>query len=316
MMTLYLPELTELPTPPYGKTGWPWMAASTDVPSQTPAGNAWPRISVVTPSYNQAEFLEATIRSVLLQGYPELEYIILDGGSTDASLEIIERYRPWLSSAVIERDEGQYDAINKGFRTATGDVLTWINSDDMFTPNSFWAVGGIFADLRPEVEWITGVPSMWDRFGNGATVLQRPILNRELIRLGAYDGVTLNFIQQEGTFWSRDLWQRAGGCLDTSLSLAADYELWCRFADYAPLHGVSAVLAGNRRHPDQKTQRAMLAYMHDMQRCRLRRKWSRVERNWLARGLKRRLARLIYRWGRTDPMVVYAPGELRWEIIR
>jgi glycosyltransferase involved in cell wall biosynthesis len=315
MPTLSLPELTELPAPPSGKTGWPWTAASTELPRLTPGGNAWPRITVVTPSYNQAEYLEATIRSVLLQGYPNLEYIIVDGGSTDGSQEVIARYRPWFSQAIVEPDEGQYDAINKGFAVSTGDVLSWINSDDMFAPNAFWAVGGIFADLRAELQWITGVPSMWDRFGNGATVLPRPRLNRQLVRLGAYDGVTLNFLQQEGTFWSRELWERSGGHLDTTLSLAADYELWCRFADHASLYGVSAVLAGNRRHAEQQSQRAMHTYMYEMELCRLRRPWRAAERNWLARGIKRRVARLLYRWSRRENLVVYAPGELRWEII-
>jgi hypothetical protein len=133
--------------------------------------------------------------------------------------------------------------------------------------------------------------------------------------MGAYDGVTLNFIQQEGTFWKRDLWDRSGGYVDTSFSLAADYELWCRLADHAPLYGVSAVLAGFRRHSAQKTGNSMLAYMHEMDGCRAWRPWGITERHWLSRGIKRRFARLVYRLSRRQNLVVYDPGALRWAII-
>jgi hypothetical protein len=146
-------------------------------------------------------------------------------------------------------------------------------------------------------------------------VLPRPKLDRRLLRLGAYDGVTLNFIQQEGTFWSRRLWQRSGGWLDTSLALAGDYELWCRLADHAELYGVSAVLAGNRRHPQQKTAHSMLAYMHEMGVCRTARHWGVTEKHWLTRGIKRRLARLLYRVGREQHLVVYDPSAQRWIIL-
>jgi glycosyltransferase involved in cell wall biosynthesis len=312
---LCIADLTELPAPPRGKMGWPWTAVGAQLPPTTPGGTCWPRITVVTPSYNQADFLEATIRSVLLQGYPDLEYIVIDGGSSDGSQAIIERYRPWLSHVISEPDDGQYAAINKGFAASSGHVLTWLNSDDMYTPNSFWAVGGVFADLSHTVHWITGVPAMWDQYGNMGTVLPRPRLNQFLLRMGAYDGVTLNFIQQEGTFWSRRLWERAGGCVNTAFKLAADYELWCRLADHAPLYGVSAVLAGFRRHSGQKTEHAMLAYMREMDACRARRRWGFTERYRLAQGLKRRLARLLYRCSGERNLVVYAPGEMRWELL-
>jgi glycosyltransferase involved in cell wall biosynthesis len=314
-LTQPIPNLNDLPPAPAGKSGWPWTVASTQLPSATPGGRSWPRITVVTPSYNQADFIEATIRSVLLQGYPELEYIIIDGGSTDGSREIIDCYRPWLSYAVSEPDDGQYAAINKGFAQSTGSILSWLNSDDMYMPNGFWAVGGAFADLSGKVTWVTGIPAMTDRYGNLATVLPRPRLSQLLLRIGAYDGVTLNFIQQEGTFWSRALWERAGAHLDSTFDLAADYDLWCRFADHAPLYGVSAVLAAFRRHAHQKTGHSMLAYTRQMERCRAGRKWGSTERHWLARGLKRRLARLIYRLGRDENLVVYSPSDLRWEII-
>jgi Glycosyl transferase family 2 len=308
------PSLAELPSAPTHKTGWPWTAESARLPAATATGLAWPRLTVVMPSYNQATFLEAAIRSVLLQGYPNLEYIVVDGGSTDGSLEILRKYVPWLNCVISEPDGGQYDAINKGFKLSTGTVMTWLNSDDMCAPNSLWAVGSIFGELRDVVHWITGLPAMWDRDDHLGLVLPRPNLSRRLLRLGAYDGVTLNFIQQEGTFWSRDLWLRSGAALDTSLQLAADYELWCRLADHAQLYGTSVVLAGSRRHPDQKTAHAMQIYMAEMAQCRAARPWRWTEQHWLARGIKRRLARLACRADQSNNRVLYDPSRMCWTI--
>jgi glycosyltransferase involved in cell wall biosynthesis len=308
------PGLADLPPPPDGKTGWPWTAESTRLPSTTPGGLAWPRLTVVTPSFNQAEFLEATLRSVLLQGYPNLEYVVVDGGSGDASVDIIDRYRPWLSYAISEPDAGQYFAINHGFGVSNGAVMTWLNSDDMCAPNALWAVGRIFAELGDRVDWLTGLPAMWDRDGNLGLVLPRPRLNRQLMRVGAYDGLTLNFIQQEGTFWTRALWQHAGGGLDTSLALAADYELWCRFADHAQLYSASLVLAGSRRHPLQATARAMTRYTRDMEHTRARRPWAWTERHRLLRGVKRRVARGVALFDSSQFQVIFDPGEMRWTI--
>ena len=129
-------KLDELPAPPSGKTGWPWTEESRRLPSHMPDGSPWPRISIVTPSFNQGQFIEETIRSVLLQGYPELEYLIVDGGSTDGTVEIVKQYSPWLSYWVSERDAGQSDAINRGLNKASGVFATWINSDDLLCKNA------------------------------------------------------------------------------------------------------------------------------------------------------------------------------------
>jgi glycosyltransferase involved in cell wall biosynthesis len=264
------------------------------------------------PSYNQAAFLEAAIRSVLLQGYPNLEYIIVDGASTDGSVEIIEKYRPWLSYAVSEPDDGHYFALNNGFSLSTGAVMTWLNSDDMFALNSLWAVGSIFSELGDMVHWITGIPAMWDRDDNLGLLLTRPKLNRRLLRLGSYDGLTLNFIQQEGTFWSRELWERSGGYVDTSFAFAADFQLWCRLAEHAQLYGASVVLAGSRRHSEQRT--VPVKYTAEMGAYRSSAPWGWTERYWLMRGIKRRLARSVCRVDRGHHLVMYDPSEMRWAI--
>lgn len=144
--------LDDLPAPPPGKTGWPWTigsAASAPVPR---GGERWPRISIVTPSYQQGQFLEETLRSVLLQQYPDLEYLVIDGGSTDGTAEVLARYRPWLDHVVSEADRGQSHAINKGLARATGALIGWQNSDDFYAPGALGRAAEAWLQLgRPEV---------------------------------------------------------------------------------------------------------------------------------------------------------------------
>lgn len=139
-------RLADLPPPPPDKFGWPWTEAP--VPVFT-SGERLPSISIITPSYQQSAFLEETIRSVLLQGYPSIEYIVIDGGSTDGSVEILQKYESWLRYWVSERDDGQSDAINKGLARATGEIINWLNSDDFYRPGALLAIGRAFAAGEP-----------------------------------------------------------------------------------------------------------------------------------------------------------------------
>ncbi len=173
-MVAIMSMLAQLPSPPPGKTGWPWTKESVPVPAVMPDSKQWPKISIVTPSYNQGQYLEETIRSVLLQGYPNLEYIVIDGGSTDKSVEIIKKYEPWLTYWVSEKDNGQADAINKGFRIATGDVIAWQNSDDYYYPNVFKAIG-ISVAKNPSIDICHGITLVID---NNGRVLRR-VFNEE-----------------------------------------------------------------------------------------------------------------------------------------
>ena len=136
--------LKQLPAPPEGKIGFPW---NEEPPPQYSAENL-PKISIITPSFNQGQFIEETIRSVLLQGYSNLEYIIIDGGSTDDTLEIIEKYSDFITYWISEPDEGQSHAINKGLAKATGEVFNWLNSDDYYLPNALLSLGQYFADHK------------------------------------------------------------------------------------------------------------------------------------------------------------------------
>lgn len=218
-----------------------------------PTGNAgqlmttageWPKISLVTPVFNSARYLEATIRSVLSQEYPNLEYIILDGGSTDDSVEIIRKYESQLHAWVSEPDRGMYDAINKGFARSSGELMGWISATDLLHAGSLFVVGGVFRQF-PEVEWITGRPTGFNDDGMAVEVLKL----RQWSRIPFLAGAN-RYIQQESTFWRRSLWDRAGGRVDDSRRKASDFELWVRFFRYAKLYPVDALIGGFRSHPD------------------------------------------------------------------
>ena len=214
----------------------------------------WPKISVITPSFNQGEYLEQTICSVLEQGYPNLEYIIIDGGSTDCSVEIIKKYEHSLTYWVSEEDRGQYHAINKGFSVSTGEVMLWINSDDLLVAGSLETIGSIFNQFRGMVQWITGVPAYADKNGMVCKVFNTFRYHRNLLRFGCYEGRAINWIMQECTAWTRDLWNSIGARLDENLNYAADFKLWCDFSQHAQLYWVSTVLGCNRQHTGQKTE--------------------------------------------------------------
>lgn len=213
-----------------------------------------PRFSIVTPSFNQGEFLEETICSVLDQAYPDLEYVVMDGGSSDNSVEVIQRYAGHLTYWTSGKDSGHYDAIVKGFAYTSGDVMAWINSDDKYTPWAFSVVAEIFATF-PHIEWLTtAYPLVWDRHGRAVECSYRGGFDRRAFMRGAnlpqgrwHGGA---FIQQESTFWRRSLWERAGATIDNS-TIAGDFELWARFFGHAALHTVKAPLAGFRVHGDQ-----------------------------------------------------------------
>lgn len=199
-----------------------------------------PRISIVTVSFNQAAYLERTILSVLNQKYPDLEYIIIDGGSTDGSQDIIRKYENRLAYWVSEKDGGMYEGLQKGLSRCTGEVMAWINSDDIYHSNALYVVGSIFRDLQ-EVQWLQGMPTVIDE--NDRTVLVKNFRKWSRYNLFLHDE---EHIQQESCFWRSSLWEKAGAKLDTSLKYAGDYELWLRFFDHAPLHSVRTVLGAFR----------------------------------------------------------------------
>lgn len=221
-----------------------------------PNMKTFPKISIVTPSFNQAQFLEATIQSILSQNYPNLEYIIIDGGSTDGSVEIIKKYEKYVHFWCSEPDNGHYDALNKGFSRTTGEIMAWLNSDDMHCPWALRTVASIFSTC-PQVEWLTTLsPCIWDYHGFCEKVEHIAGYSKEAFLEGrclAWVPESLGWIQQESTFWRRSLWEKAGGYVSTDFALAGDFELWSRFYIHAELYGVPSPLGGFRYQHTQKT---------------------------------------------------------------
>lgn len=204
-----------------------------------------PKISIVTPSFNQADFLEETINSILSQNYPNLEYLIIDGGSSDKSVDIIKKYEKYLTYWISEPDNGHGNAINKGFSRSTGEIMGWLNSDDKYYPWTLRTVAEVFT-LFNDVKWLTGIASVYNEKG----VLEATYNWKK----NEYDFLTGNYkwIQQESTFWKRDLWDRAGAHIDESYKLMVDGELWSRFFKLEKHWHLNAVIGGFRKHSSNR----------------------------------------------------------------
>jgi glycosyltransferase involved in cell wall biosynthesis len=213
-----------------------------------------PKISVITPSYNQAQFLETTIRSVLNQRYPNLEYIIVDGGSTDNSVEIIKMYEKHLAWWVSEKDRGQSHAINKGFSRCTGELMCWLNSDDAFETGTLDYVASHFT-ANPSIDAVCGGVRFVD--AAGSTLMEVPgryDSRRQLIEF--WRGY---YIQQPSVFWRREVYDVLGG-LDERLHLTMDYDYWLKMSSRFHLVAVNRVLSRATMHPDQKTSDNWIGY--------------------------------------------------------
>jgi glycosyltransferase involved in cell wall biosynthesis len=205
---------------------------------------AWPRISIVTPVYNGKRYLEETIRSILDQGYPNLEYIIVNDGSTDGTVDIITKYEQYLACWVNQPNKGLYAALNAGFARSSGEIMGWINANDKLHTSGLFVVGEVFNKF-PEVEWITGRPTVFNEQGLTVKIQDLPHWSRRRFLAGAN-----RHIQQESTYWRRSLWEKAGGYLDTKYRAEGDFELWIRFFRQAQLYSVDALIGGWRFHAD------------------------------------------------------------------
>ena len=201
----------------------------------------YPKISIVTPSFNQAQFLEETILSVITQNYPNLEYVIIDGGSTDGSVGIIKKYEKHLTYWVSEQDNGHGDALNKGFAKSTGEIMAWINSDDKYYPYTFTTVAEIF-DKFGDIHWIQGKNSWIEKSGRLQDV------RFSLINIYSYLLNDYKWIQQESVFWRRSLWERSGAFINDGLDLMVDGELWSRFFLSDDIWNLDLVIGSFRSH--------------------------------------------------------------------
>ena len=241
---MHCPTLSELPPPPPGKTGWPWTEESPQLPDATPDGQPWPRVSIVTPSYNQGQFIEETIRSVLLQGYPHLEYAVIDGGSSDNTLDVLRRYQDHLYW-VSEPDRGQADAINKGLRMSQGEVLAYLNSDDTYLPGSIRLVASYFR-AHPDVGMVYGDCQVVDAQGKVLGLMRGHEFNLHRLIHRA------EIIPQQAAFWRREAVEQVGP-FDTGLQYSMDYDFFVRVGRAFLVVYIPQMLACFRMHGSSKT---------------------------------------------------------------
>lgn len=237
-------EVNTLPVVDNQKHGWPWIEDNKLISKDIYDRDVWPIISIVTPSFNQGQFLEETIRSVLLQGYPNLEYIIIDGGSTDGSIEIIKKYEPWISCWVSEEDDGQAAAINKGFNLASGEILAWLNSDDLYLKGTLHEIGRFFLHHK-DVDLVYG--------GCQKISSKGKILNIE--KATNYDFQKLlmhNIIAQPSAFFTKRFFSETGP-LNEKMRYCFDVELWVKGSLSFRYKNHPKIFSKFRYHDDSKT---------------------------------------------------------------
>jgi GT2 family glycosyltransferase len=202
-------------------------------------------VSIITPSFNQARYLEATIQSVLSQDYPRLEYIVIDGASTDGSVEIIKKHENRLAYWVSEKDKGQADAINKGLASANGDIVAWLNSDDYYLPNAISSAVKVF-DENPDVVMAYGNMLTVDEQGRTINVLKYKQLSLE-------DLLCFQIIGQPAVFFRREAYEKTGG-LDTTFHFLLDHHLWIRIAQLGKILHLPQTWAAARYHAEAKNR--------------------------------------------------------------
>lgn len=210
--------------------------------------NSYPKISVITPSFNQGKFLERTILSILNQNYPNLEYIIIDGGSTDNSVEIIKKYEKYISHWISEKDRGQVDAINKGLKLATGDLVAWQNSDDIYLPDVFFKVAKIYQKNK-EHDLFYGYVYLIDEDDKVINDFRFSKFN-----LNSFLYLAEFFCYNQSTFFKRELIQNYG-FLDERYQICFDYDFFIRLGKVAKFYLIREYIGCYRIHPNRKTEK-------------------------------------------------------------
>jgi glycosyltransferase involved in cell wall biosynthesis len=268
------------------------------------------RISIVTTTFNAMPYIVDTARSVLQSSYPDLEYVIIDAGSSDGTLEYLRGIQDSRVRLEIMKGSRPYEAVDWGFRHSTGDVLAWLNGDDLYYPGTISCVAKLFTEF-PDVEWITGLPSFVDAEGRCTMVAVLSSYPRRYIENGWFTECTLGSLIQESMFWRRGLYESAGG-LNLDYDLAADFELWTRFARRAPLVAVSTLLAAWRKHGTNRGLIGASAYLDDVKRATADLPRMNLFKTWLCRRMVTRQALRLAEWHRT-PWIYFSMTESRWK---
>lgn len=234
-------------------SGWPWLARGAAAPPTDPQ---WPKISLVTPSYNQAGYLEETLLSVLGQGYPNLEYVIMEDGSTDGSPKVLESYRNRFAEVVAGPNRGFGAVLNDGLQRTTGEIMAWLNSDDLYLPGALTTVASVFRDC-PEIDWVVGHSLFCNHESRPHATHVAVGFGKKLFFSGRYLGGHPSWggrwIPQESVFWRRRLWDKAGGRFLQERLQYGDFELWSRFWKHARICLIPVPLGVYRVHPETYT---------------------------------------------------------------
>lgn len=298
------PTLKTLVPPSDGQKGWPW-SESFDYSDSWVDHNSWPAISIVTPSFNQGKYLEATIRSVLLQDYPNLEFIIIDGGSNDNSLEIIRKYEPWLTSWTSEKDQGQSDAINKGMMRATGVLVNWLNSDDYYLPGALRKVALAYLQHGAQDCAIIGQCRWVDI--RGKILFEHLPRSVEPLSVAACGE---NWIPQPAGFFTRKAFWDSGG-LDLAEHYAMDFDLYVKMAKQAPFFRLDQCLAVALSHEEAKTNVRREKMLAAVRMIQLKNGYESIAKD----GLESDYRRLLNFERTTAPIrnnILYRTGKRLW----
>jgi glycosyltransferase involved in cell wall biosynthesis len=240
------PDITELPLPNTAKCGWPWTIGRGSLPSKLVDSQEWPTVSIIIPSFQQGRFIEETIRSILLQGYPRIEIIVIDGGSKDNTIDVLRKYSKWISYWVSEPDNGQSDALNKGLLRATGDVLGWQNSDDIYLPNAFInLIGPLIGEEKYSLSF--GNLFMIDEFGNYIREQKYTKFSKKCL---IFEGLN---ISNQSAIWRKSL-QEEVGFFEKNLTYEMDLDFFLRAAEVGNFKFINKTTACMRIHQDAKTQ--------------------------------------------------------------